>query len=384
MGRKTLFFELNPESPVVKTSLNIAFFGSSLVSACWNGAATYYRGIARALAERGHRITFYESDVYSQQQNRDMADPDWAKIVVYSAESPERVLATVEQAREADLVVKVSGVGVFDELLDEAVLDLQGPTTRVVFWDVDTPTTLGRITQNLNDPFRALIPRYDFILTHGGGDAVVDAYEGFGARQCEPIYSALDPHTHFPVPSEARFAASLGFLGSRLPDRERCVEEFFLRTATLLPEKQFLLGGSGWEDKPTGSNVQCVGHVYTRDHNAFNCTPMAVLNINCESSARYGSSPPTRIFEAAGAGACLITTAWSGIELFLEPNKEVLVAYDAEDIARHLSSLTLARAREIGEAALARIRAEHTYQHRVLQLESLLEMRRSLSIAIAV
>ena len=29
--------------------MKIAFFGSSLVSAYWNGAATYYRGIIRAL-----------------------------------------------------------------------------------------------------------------------------------------------------------------------------------------------------------------------------------------------------------------------------------------------------------------------------------------------
>lgn len=32
--------------------LNVAFFGSSLVSAYWNGAATYYRGLIKALNER--------------------------------------------------------------------------------------------------------------------------------------------------------------------------------------------------------------------------------------------------------------------------------------------------------------------------------------------
>jgi spore maturation protein CgeB len=31
-----------------------------------------------------------------------------------------------------------------------------------------------------------------------------------------------------------------------------------------------------------------------------------------------GFSPPTRVFEAAGARACLITEAWQGIELCLE------------------------------------------------------------------
>src|SRR3712207_3450089 len=109
--------------------MNISFFGSSLVSAYWNGAATYYRGIVRALHARGHRVTFYEPDAYERQKHRDMADPDWAKVVVYSAASEAEVLRTVEQARGADLVVKASGVGVHDELLERAVLDLQGPGT---------------------------------------------------------------------------------------------------------------------------------------------------------------------------------------------------------------------------------------------------------------
>jgi spore maturation protein CgeB len=356
----------------MKPRLDIAFFASSLVSAYWNGAATYYRGIVRALADRGHRVTFYEPDAYERQQHRDLPDPAWAKVVVYPA-TRDAALGMVEQARGADLVVKASGVGVFDELLEEAVLALQGPKTRVVFWDVDAPATLDRIDQNPDDPFIPLIPRYDFVLTYGGGDPVVDAYGARGARACVPIYNALDPHTHFPVARDQRFAADLGFLGNRLPDREARVEEFFLRAATLCPHRTFLLGGSGWDTKQLPPNVRYAGHVYTRDHNAFNCTSLAVLNINRASMARYGFSPPTRVFEAAGAGACLLTDAWVGIELFLEPGREILVACDGEEVARHLESLTPQRARELGEAARQRILASHTYRHRVEQLELLLE-----------
>ena len=112
--------------------MSIAFFASSLVSAYWNGAATYYRGIVRALHERGHRICFYEPDAYGRQQHRDIDDPDWAEVIVYPGEGDANALRMVEHARGADLVVKASGVGVFDALLEEAVLDLQGPATRVV------------------------------------------------------------------------------------------------------------------------------------------------------------------------------------------------------------------------------------------------------------
>lgn len=352
--------------------LNISFFGSSLVSAYWNGAATYYRGIIRALHERGHRITFYEPDAYGRQQHRDIPDPQWASVKVYPAEQKEGVCRALENSKGADLIIKASGIGVFDEFLENEVLGLKGPDRRVIFWDVDAPATLDRISIDPEDPFRPLIPRYDFILTYGGGDPVVNAYKFFGACGCSPIYNALDPATHYPVVRDYRFSAELGFLGNRLPDRESRVEEFFFRAASEMSNVSFLLGGNGWNDKKMPENVRYLGHVYTPDHNAFNSSLRAVLNINRTSMARYGYSPPTRVFEAAGACACIITDAWEGIEHFLDPGVEVLVAHDGHDVAAHLRLLTTERAWEIGRAALRRVLAEHTYSHRALQLEKLL------------
>ncbi|MDB5915219.1 MAG: hypothetical protein JWP22_3894, partial [Ramlibacter sp.] len=344
--------------------MKIAFFASSLVSAYWNGAATYYRGIVRALHERGHEVTFYEPDAFERQKHRDMPDPAWAKVVVYSAQSEAEVLGTVEQARGADLVVKASGVGVYDELLERAVLDLQSSDTLVAFWDVDAPATLDRVHGNAADPFRPLVPRYDIVLTYGGGEPVRQAYLGLGARDCVPIYNALDPGTHHPVPPESRFECDLAFLGNRLPDREARVEEFFLRAAAQLPDRRTLLGGSGWGDKQMPANVHYLGHVYTADHNAFNCTPLAVLNVSRESMARYGFSPATRVFEAAGAAACLITDAWEGLETFFAPGTEILVAHNGDQVAEHVRALDAPRARAIGQAAYRHVLAEHTYAHR--------------------
>jgi spore maturation protein CgeB len=219
------------------------------------------------------------------------------------------------------------------------------------------------------------VPRYDAVLTYGGGDAVVNAYRRFGAQLCVPIYNAVDPGTHYPVPRDERFASDLAFLGNRLPDREVRVEDFFLEAAARLPKKSFLIGGNGWHDKPMPANVRDLGHVYTRDHNALNATARAVLNINRESMARYGASPPTRIFEAAGAAACIITDAWDGIEQFLEPGTEILPAVDGAEVAGHVEALDQGRARAMGEAARRRVLAEHTYAHRALEVESLLDGR---------
>jgi spore maturation protein CgeB len=353
--------------------MNIAFFGSSLVSAYWNGAATYYRGIIRALHELGHRITFYEPDAYDRQKHRDIPDPDWARVVVYQVDSEADVLRAVEEARGVDMLVKTSGVGAHDQLLEAAILGLKDAHTLAVFWDVDAPATLDRVKADASDPFNDLIPLYDLILTYGGGEPVVKGYEALGAQVCVPIYNALDPDTHHPVPSEKRFECDLALLANRLPDREARIEQFFLAAAKRLPEHRFMLGGSGWADKAMPANVNYVGHVYTRDHNAFNCSARAVLNVNRDSMASYGFSPPTRIFEAAGAAACLITDAWEGIETFLTPGREVLVAQDADDVVRHLETLDQKKAREIGDAGRRRVLAEHTYKHRALQLQRLLD-----------
>ncbi|HEX7966855.1 MAG TPA: glycosyltransferase [Stellaceae bacterium] len=277
------------------------------------------------------------------------------------------------EAARGDVVVKASGVGVLDAHLEAAVAALKRPGLTTIFWDVDAPATLQRLRDDPRDPFRALIPRYDLVLTYGGGDPVVAAYAAFGARHCVPIYNALDPLTHFRVPPDRRFAADLALLANRLPDREARVEEFFLRPAALLPDRRFLLGGNGWADKPLPSNVDYVGHVYTRDHNAVNSTMQAVLNVSRDSMASMGFSPATRVFEAAGAGACLISDAWEGMELFLEPDREVLAARDGDEVAAHLAALTPERARRIGEAARRRVLAHHTYAARVRLLESVLE-----------
>jgi spore maturation protein CgeB len=353
--------------------MRIAFFGSSLVSAYWNGAATYYRGIIRALNDVGFRVTFYEPDAYGRQQNRDLKeDPDWARVVVYPGEGNDGVSRVLDESAGYDIVVKASGVGVFDELLEREVVERRQPHQTLIFWDVDAPATLERMRNDAADPFRAAVPKYDLVFTYGGGDPVVREYESFGARECLPIYNALDPSTHHPVPRNPDFDADLSFLGNRLPDREARVDEFFFRAAALLPSARLLLGGAGWDDKPKPESVRYIGHVFTEDHNAFNCTPRAVLNISRDSMARNGWSPATRVFEAAGAAACLITDAWEGIESFLEPEREVLVARDGAEVAELVRGLDPARATRIGQAALRRVLAEHTYAHRAAQVKKIL------------
>ena len=358
-----------------RRTYTIAFFGSSLVSAYWNGAATYFRGMIKQLHDRGHKVVFYEPDAFDRQKHRDMDSVPYARSVVYPVDDEGEALnKCLEDASLADIVVKASGVGVGDAFLEEQVLKLKRGQVRV-FWDVDAPATLARLAEDPKDPFHKCLPQYDCVFTYGGGDPVVQRYEATGARKCEPIYNALDPDTHHPVPFEERFDCGLAFAGNRLPDREARVLDFFFEAAREAPGERFLLAGNGWDQNaPELPNVEKMGHLYTKDHNAFNASAKAVLNVCRQSMAENGFSPPTRFFEAAGAGACLITDLWEGVDLFLEPGRECFAARNGQEVAEVLRGLTREEAQEMGERARKKLLESHTYAHRAERAERLMDM----------
>jgi spore maturation protein CgeB len=346
-------------------------FGSSLTSSYWNGAATYYRGIYKNLHHAGHSITFAEPDIYKRQQHRDSGKIDYATVRVY--QTPHDLDRMLAEASEADLIIKHSGVGADDDWLENEVLRLRSDKKKVAYWDVDAPATLARVQLNRSDSFRELVPRYDFIFTYGGGPPVIEQYGRLGARNCFPIYNGLDPDTHYPVVPEVDLACDLAFVGHRLPDREHRVNEFFFAAAELAPELSFVLGGEGWGSRPLPSNVRWIGHVSSTDHNRINCSARMVLNINRQSMAEVGFSPPTRVFEAAGAGACVITDAWDGIDQFFTPEKEILVASSAEKVIGYLREISTQQARQIGAAMRARALSDHTYNLRALEFQAALQ-----------
>jgi spore maturation protein CgeB len=349
--------------------MKIVMFGSSLVSAYWNGAATYYRGMCKAMHARGHQVVFVEPDLYERQQHRDLLeDPPYAEVRV--CQSWQDLANEVQKARGADLVAKCSGVGGWDQELAEAVLDLRQPGTQVAFWDVDAPQTLAEATASKpRSAFRNLIPKYDLILLYGGGPPVQAQYAELGAQATHLVYNAVDPDEYFPVEPVKERQADVLFMGNRMPDREQRVHDLFLRAAQIAPELKFVLGGNGWGDCPLPANVKWIGHVPTAEHRAWNCSARVVLNINRADMAATGYSPPTRVFEAAGCGACVLTDAWHGVETFLEPDTEILVASSAEQIVQHLRATSTTRAARIGQAARRRVLRDHTYSGRAEQLE---------------
>jgi spore maturation protein CgeB len=320
---------------VLSSGLDVVFFGSDAV----DDDAAYHHGILGALAERGHRVAVHRAD-------------------------PAVMLAAVPRAADADVILKASGEGVLDAMLDGAVLGQRRPGQRIMYWDAHAHATLRRLD---GDPsrYRAKIPRFDLVFTSSGGDTVVRGYEAIGARRCVPLHVALDPDAQPPATPTPAFAAALSLLASPGPGGDVAhVDAFFFAAARALPERRFVLGGSGWDAASLPFGVRWAGEVGPAARAAFHASAGVVLHLG-----REGDGPEARLLEAACAGACVISDAWEGLDRFLTPGREVLVARDGQDVARLLRALGPGEARAIGQAARRRVLAEHTYARRAAVLE---------------
>lgn len=352
--------------------MTFAFFGASLVSGYTNGAVTYVRGVLRALAERGHVVRFYEPIDDERLARRDILDPSWAEIVRFTADGAG-VEAALDDAHDADVIVKSSGIGVFDDLLEGAVPQCTRTDALAVYWDLDPAATLARIESDANYPLRAQLPWYDLVLTRIGDDEMVEAFERIGVQTCFPVYNALDADVHHPEAASPQPRATLLYMGHRHADRDVQVQQAFFDVAVRMPTHRFLLAGCGWESVSMPSNVDYLGYVYTAEHNLYHCSTLAALNLTDAGSAALGYAPTARLFEAAGAATCVISDAWSGIDAFFDPGREVLIAHETAEIVEQLCGLGADRAGAIGRRARWRSRIEHTYARRAAELEALLE-----------
>ncbi len=212
-----------------------------------------------------------------------------------------------------------------DELLSRRRRPRPRPGALRIFWDVDAPATLERDAGRPRPPAAGALPDLDLVLTYGGGDRRWSTpIAGFGARACVPIYNALDPATHHPVAAGRRASTADLALPRQPPARPRGAGRGVLprRRRGAARTRRFLLGGNGWDDKADAAQRRAtLGHVCTADHNAFNARRSPCSTSRATAWRAIGFSPATRVFEAAGAAACLITDAWEGIELFLEPGR---------------------------------------------------------------
>ncbi len=350
--------------------MQITIFGLSITSSWGNGHATTFRSLCRALRRRGHEIVFFEKDQEWYSGNRDMPEPPFCTTHIYrdwKRESPRirRVL------HDSDVVVVGSyvhdGAKVIDEVLGAAV-----PVK--AFYDIDTPITISKLRAGDAGYIRRdQVAEFDLYLSFTGGPILKEIETSFGAARALPFYCSVDPERHHFTP-DPYFHCDLSYMGTYAPDRQPKIDELFCEPARRLPQSRFLVAGPLYpENLRWPANVRHIMHLEPKLHPGFYSSARFTLNVTRAEMIAAGYSPSVRLFEAAACGAAIISDSWPGLEMFLQPGKEILVPKGSDDVVSLVREMSGEEARAIGRAARERVLSEHTAAHRAAQFEAYVE-----------
>lgn len=350
--------------------MRLVIFGLSVSSSWGNGHATLWRGLIGALARLGHRVIFYERDVYYYAEHRDLPSLPDGELRLYADWSDISAVAAADLA-EADVGIVTSycpdGVAASELVLDAPSLG--------VFYDLDTPITLERLRSGSSVPYigPAGLAGFDLVLSYTGGSALAELEERLGARRVLPLYGSVDPTVHYPVTQVERYRADLSYLGTYAEDRQQALIRLLVDPARRLPNRRFLIGGAQYPAAfPWSSNIYFVRHLPPAEHAAFYCSSRLTLNITRAPMADMGYCPSGRLFEAAACGSAVLTDNWAGLSEFFEPGTEILMASSTGDAMAALETSD-EQLRRIARAARERTLAEHTADRRAAQLVAAIE-----------
>lgn len=350
--------------------MKLVIFGLTISSSWGNGHATLWRGLCRALAERGHTLVFFERDVPYYASNRDLTRWRDGELCLFREWSEIETRARRE-ADDADVVMVTSycpdGLAATD-----LVTTSKAPLK--VFYDLDTPVTLEAL--EAGRPVSYLGPRglrdFDLVLSYTGGRALEELQVRLGARRVATLYGSVDPASHRRVCPVDHFRSDLSYLGTYAADRQDTLEALLIEPARRLPQRRFVIAGAQYPvEFPWTENIFFVQHLEPAQHPAFFSSSRLTLNVTRRAMKDMGYCPSGRLFEAAACGAPILTDYWEGLDEFFEPGAEIILARDSTE-ATAAVDLPYGALHEIARRARERVLDTHTARHRARELETLL------------
>jgi spore maturation protein CgeB len=348
--------------------MKIVIFGLSITSSWGNGHATTYRALTKALHARGHRIVFFEKDLYWYADNRDLPHPEFCDVRVFR--SWKRALPEIKrELADADVTVIGSyfpdGIAAIDLALDSRV-----PVT--AFYDIDTPITVAQLRAGSTTSYLRpdQIPSLDLYFSFTGGPLLLELELQFKAKRALPLYCSFDEKMYRRREVAKRYACDLSYMGTYAPDRQPKVNDWLFEVAAAEPERRFILAGPQYPKamRPP-KNVRRIEHLNPRWHPHLYSSSRFVLNVTRRDMVACGYSPSVRLFEAAACGATMISDNWPGLEMFFRPGKEILLPVTPDDVRQYLNNMDEASIRRVGDAAQARVLEAHTSAQRALEFE---------------
>jgi spore maturation protein CgeB len=344
--------------------LNIVVFGLSITSSWGNGHAVTYRALIKALAARGHQITFVERDVPWYRENRDLPRADYCRIELYSELRDIGGYAAL--IADADLVIIGSYVPDGATLAEWITAKVRGVAA---FYDIDTPVTLAGLAQgSIGYLTPSLIPRFNLYLSFTGGPTLDLLERRYGSPCAQALYCTADIDVHAPLDIEPEYA--LGYLGTYSKDRQPALDRLLIEAARRLKRERFVVAGAQYpKNLRLPKNIERIEHLPPAEHPVFYARQRYTLNITRADMIAAGYSPSVRLFEAAACGVPIISDRWAGLDTFFRPGEEILIADSADDVLAMLHDLPETRRREIAQAARRRFLTQHSPAQRARDLE---------------
>jgi len=344
---------------------DVVILGLSVTSSWGNGHATTYRSLIRAMAARGLRVLFLERNAPWYAGNRDEPHPAGARTEIY--EGLDDLIARFEcEVATARFVIVGSFVPEGTRAGEWVLSVARGMTA---FYDIDTPVTMANLAAGSREYISPeLIARYRIYLSFTGGPLLRYIEKQHGSPMARPLYCSVDPEQYQPVEAPCRW--DLGYLGTYSDDRHPVLEELMLKPARRWREGRFIVAGPMYPESIRWPvNVDREIHLSPRQHPEFYGSQRFTLNVTRSAMKVAGYSPSVRLFEAGACAAPIISDWWDGLDMILQPGKEILISSNTEDTLRFMRDWPDEKRRALGAAARSRILAEHTPAHRVEQLE---------------
>jgi spore maturation protein CgeB len=345
--------------------LRVIVLGLSLSSSWGNGHATTFRALLKAFARRGHDVLFLERDVPWYAAHRDLADPSFCRLELYS--NLDDLTRYSGAIADADAVIVGSYVPDGVEVGRFVRRTARGV---VAFYDIDTPVTLAKLERGDFEYLSPdLIPEYDVYFSFTGGPTLDHLMKEYGSPAARALYCSVDPDLYPALDKPKRW--DLSYLGTYSADRQPPLERLLIEPARRAPHLRFVVAGPQYPgDIEWPANVERIDHVPPNEHPAFYAQSRYTLNVTRADMIRAGFSPSVRLFEAAACKTPIISDIWQGLETLLAPDREIVLAQGSDDVIEALNTWPEVRRMALGDAAHRRILAEHTAAHRAEALES--------------
>ena len=237
----------------------------------------------------------------------------------------------------------------------------------VIYYDGDVPASLPnmsgfasgfRIYQGANPAEYTA-----FISNSLGGEKYL---KQLGARETHTIFYGVDTDVFSPTPVAAQ-DIDVMFYGHGREYRAAWIDDMIARASQTLPESRFAVRGTRLGDLGRTEMLPYLSFSKLRE---YACRSKINLCITRRAHASVHGSSSSRPFELSGMGACIVANPYEGLDLWFEPEKEIIVVNSHEEALERYRYLLKhdSERQKMGEAARRRVLNEHTMRHRAQQL----------------